>query len=155
MIHTPASVTTALPQAIVDYLDGSKLNERVGEAISVTTIDADGCPHGSLLSVGEILAIDAQHLKIAVWAESTTARNLARDGRISLTLALDGGLWEVLLDAKPASGEALAMFTATVRKVRTHKVEYADVLTSVTYRLHDQAGVMARWERQIADLRDA
>jgi hypothetical protein len=75
-----------LAPGLVQYLDGSKLNERVGEAIRITTVDEDGWPHAALLSVGEVLAVDARHIKFAIWPTSTTTKNIERTGRISLAL---------------------------------------------------------------------
>jgi Pyridoxamine 5'-phosphate oxidase len=147
----------ALPSGLVSYLDGNKLNERVGEAIYVTTIDQDGWPHASLLSVGEIVAVDASHLNLAVYSKASTAKNIERNGKVSLSMVHDRALWEVILDAKlvsgPEAGAKLALFKAQVKNVRVHRVDYADVLSSVTYSLHDKAAVVDRWKSQIADLR--
>ena len=155
--HNKSTEQKTLPPELVGYLDGAKLSERVGEAIYVTTIDQDGWPHASLLSVGEILALDASHLNLALCSNGSPAKNIERNGKVSLSMVHGGALWEVILDAKPASGpEAgakLAMFKAQVKKTRVHRVDYADVLSSVTYSLHDRAAVVDRWKRQIADLR--
>jgi len=146
-----------LAPGLVQYLDGSKLNERVGEAIRITTVDEDGWPHAALLSVGEVLAVDARHIKFAIWPTSTTTKNIERTGRISLAMAHDGALWEIHLEAKRIPGERadmkLAFFTADVKSVRVHKVDYADVLKNVTYKLHDPATVVKRWDQQIKELR--
>jgi len=147
----------SLAPGLVQYLDGSKLSERVGEAIRVTSVDEDGWPHAALLSVGEILAVDQKHLNFAVWSQSATTKNIERTGRVSLSLVHDGALWEVHLNAKRVAGERagmkLAFFTAEVKNVRVHRVNYADVLTSVTYRLHDTESVVKRWDKQIEELR--
>ncbi len=146
-----------LAPGLVQYLDGSKLSERIGEAIRVTTVDEDGWPHAAMLSVGEILAKDRRHLNIAIWANSKTTKNIERTGRISLAMVHEGALWEVHLNAKRITDKSadakLAFFAAEVKNVRVHKVDYADVLTSVTYRLHEPASVVKRWDKQIEELR--
>lgn len=145
-----------LSPGLVKYLDGSKLSERVGEAIRVTTVDEDGWPHAAMLSVGEILAIHPKHLNFAIWPHSKTTKNIERTSRISLAMVHEGALWEIQLNAKRVADKAetkLALFTADVKSVRVHKVDYADVLTSVTYRLHDPESVVKRWDQQIEQLR--
>jgi flavin reductase (DIM6/NTAB) family NADH-FMN oxidoreductase RutF len=87
-----------LSPGLVKYLDGSRLSERVGEAIRVTTVDEDGWPHAALLSVGEILAVDQKHLNFAIWANSKTTKNIERTGRISIAMVHEGALWEVNLN---------------------------------------------------------
>ena len=49
----------------------------------------------------------------------------------------------------------LALFEAHVKQVRQHAAPYADVTTGVTFTLHDPEAVLARWQRQIAALREA
>ena len=155
--HNKSTEQKALPAGLVTYYDGAKLSERVGEAIYVTTIDQDGWPHASLLSVGEILALDATHLNLAFCSNGSPAKNIERNGKVSLSMVHEGALWEIILDAKPVSGTEpgakLVMFKAQVTKARIHRVDYADVLSSVTYSLHDKAAVIDRWKHQIADLR--
>jgi len=86
-----------------------------------------------------------------------TGKNIERTGQVSLTMVHDGALWEILLNAKRAAGEhaasKLAFFTATVKNVRVHKVDYAQVLTNITYRLNDPEAVVKRWDKQIEELR--
>jgi len=150
---------TELTPALVKYLDGLKLSERVGEAISISTVDADGWPHAAILSVGEVLAIDKQHLRFAIWAKSGTVRNIERTGLVSLALAHEGGLWEIHLKAKRIADQSdspkLAFFNAEIKDVRIHKVDYADVMANVTYRLHEPEKVIKRWSKQIEELRTA
>src|SRR5471030_933498 len=99
-IYQKPKETDALPAGLVQYLDGSRLRERIGEAIRLSTVDEDGWPHAAMLSVGEILAVDSQHLNVAILSHSTTAKNIERTGRVSLTMVHDGALWEVHLNAK-------------------------------------------------------
>jgi len=148
---------TQLPHILVEYLDGTKLNDRVGEAICVTTVDSAGWPHTSLLSVGEILAIDPGHIRLATWKHSGTAANIAKTGRVSLVLARDHVLWEVFATTTRLTDthddQELALFSAAIVKVRAHWVDYAEVLTGVTYRLLDRVDIVKRWTSQITALR--
>jgi hypothetical protein len=156
-VYQKPTETNELPLALVKFLDGKQLVKGIGEAIRITTVDEDGLSRASLLSVGEVLAIDSRHLNFVMWPNSTSAKNITRTGHISLSMVYDKALWEVRLDAKPVkeekTGSRLAFFRAEVKNVRVHRVDYADVLTSVTYSLHDPDGVIKRWEKQIEELR--
>lgn len=157
--YQPPRQVTELPPALLAYLDGNKLRERVGEAIRLTTVDDDGWPHAALLSVGEILAIGPRHLRFVIDPHSTTTKNIERTGRVTLTLVHEGGLWEIRLGTHRSGdaelGHNTAIFTANVELARIHEVPYADVVAGVTYRLKDPDTVIERWEHQIRALRAA
>ena len=107
-----------------------------------------------MLSAGEMLALDASKIAMLLYERSNTSRNLARDGRLTLTLPLDHGLCEMRLraTAKSQAGQHRC-FTAVVEDVRLHRSYYADVISGVTFRLHEPDTVLARWSRQIELLR--
>jgi Pyridoxamine 5'-phosphate oxidase len=145
-----------LPPALQQYLDGTGLLGKT-QALRLATVDAAGWPHAALLSAGDALAVSAQKLRFALFAQSQTAANLARDGRLVLTLVLDRGLCEVRLQARrlaPDDGP-LALFEGTVEAVRHHAAPYADVTGGITFSLHQPDAVQARWQRQIAALKAA
>jgi hypothetical protein len=94
-----------------------------------------------------------------LFPQSATTANLARDGRLTLTLSLDGGMCEVRLRARrlPQSSPhvPLAFFEAEVEGVRNHVAPYAAVTQGITFDLHEPQAVLPRWQRQIAALRAA
>jgi hypothetical protein len=158
-VYVPPPHTNAgqIPDALVSYLDGNDLANKVGSALRLSTVDSDGWPHAALLSPGEVLALDSRRIRIAMFPKSGTAENLRRDGRLTLTLPFEKGLCEMRMRAhqikKEVEGVPLHFFEATVEDVRKHVVPYADVLTGVTYSLHEGQTVLERWSRQIAALR--
>jgi hypothetical protein len=97
---------------------------------------------------------------------------MARDGRATLSLVLDGGVFEIQLRATPvaapqqrspapamtpgdhADEPQLAFFRATVESTKEHRAKYAEVTTGVSYRLHSPHEVLARWTAQISWLRN-
>jgi len=152
----PGTGTKQLPDALLSYLDGTELLTKT-QALRVSTIDSAGWPHAALLSAGDALALSPQRLRFAVFAQSTTAANLARDARLTLTLALDGGMCEVRMHAKrlaPSEGP-LALFEGTVDEVRTHVAPYANLTSGVTFQLRQPEAVLPRWQRQLAALKSA
>ena len=153
-----AASTTVLPSQIVNYLDGTDLLAKT-QALRLSTVDAEGWPHASLLSAGDMLAIPPGRIRFLVFAESTTTANLMRDHRVTITLALDGGMCEVRLKsrrlAQLSMEAALACFEADVVEVRMHKAPYATVSGGVTFALHEPQSVLQRWQKQIDAMRHA
>ena len=149
---------TQLPDALIRYLDGTDLLHKT-QALRVSTVDAAGWPHAALLSAGDAVAVSPQQLRFAVFAQSTTAANLARDARVTVTLSLDRGMCELRMHArrlsKISNDVPLAIFEATVGDVRMHVAPYADVTTGITFQLHQPDAVRERWERQLAALKSA
>ena len=104
-------------------LSGEGPASRSGEAILIATVDGHGRPHPALLSYGEVLAVTPEVLRLVVAAGSTTARNLAARGAITLCLvtAAEGALY-IKACAHPLAnfalgGGALAAYEARVEEV--------------------------------------
>ena len=158
-VYSPPRVSAGkeLPAAVMRYLDGTDLLAK-SQALRLSTIDAAGWPHASLLSAGDMLAWPSGCIRFVISPESTTVANLARDGRLTITLTLDGGMCELRLIARrlaDAPGVPLAIFEAGLRATHIHVAPYADVTGGVTFKLHEPQSVLARWQRQVAALRAA
>ncbi len=149
---------TEVPPEVSRYLDGTDLVAKT-QAVRLSTVDETGWPRASLLSAGDMLALPGGVIRFLVFAESSTAKNLQRDGRLTVTLARDGGMCELLTHVRPlvqAPTEAnLRAFEAKVETARFHKAPYAEVTSGITFALHDPDAVLDRWRRQIEALRAA
>jgi hypothetical protein len=110
-----------LPEALLSLLDGADLPARMGKAILITTVDAQGWAHPALLSYGEVVAIAARRLRLATYGGSGTTSNLRRSGRLTLCLIEAGMAYYVKTRAmeQPASPDlpGLTRFEATVEHV--------------------------------------
>ncbi|MDR3097762.1 MAG: pyridoxamine 5'-phosphate oxidase family protein [Paraburkholderia sp.] len=148
---------SVLPPELVSALNGEHLEAHADEALRLSTVSADGWPHGAQLSVGEVLALDARTLLVAMWPRSNTAQNMLRDARLTLTLVHDGAVLEIRahasLIAEHQTDLDLSVFRLRVERVDVHRAKYAEVLSGVTFRLHEREKVLARWREQIAMLR--
>jgi hypothetical protein len=157
-VYTPPQVVSGLdvPAGVLNYLNGEDLLSKT-QALRLTTIDPDGWPKAALLSAGDMLVVPNRRLRFAVFANSGTAANLERDGRLALSMALDGGMCSLRLRARKCGQGmpefSLAFFEAEVERVRIHVAAYADVTGGLTFALHDPPAVLDRWQRQIAALR--
>ena len=157
-ISPDTASTTTLPAQVETYLDGTDLLAKA-QALRISTVDAEGWPHASLLGAGDMLAMPSGRIRFVVFAQSTTTANLMRDGRVTITLTLDGGMCELrmrcrrLAHASPDS--PLAFFEAELVEVRIHKAPYATVSGGVTFVLHEPQSALQRWQKQIDAMRQA
>lgn len=148
----------SVPAEVARYLDGTDLLTK-SQALRLSTIDVAGWPHAALLSAGDMVAMPSGRIRFALFPQSATTANLTRDGRLTLSLALDGGICELMLRAHRLAYSPpdvpLAFFEAEVETVRHHKAPYAAVTQGITFLLHDPHAVLPRWTRQISALRAA
>lgn len=151
------NAANVLPPQVVENFNGDRLEALMSDAIRLSTVGADGWPHAAQLSVGEVLALNASELLVAMWPKSNTTDNLKRDGRLTLSLVHDGALLEIRATARIVAEHqtalGLTVFCVTIEAVNEHRAKYADVMSGVTFRLYDPEAVLARWREQIAMLR--
>jgi hypothetical protein len=146
-----------LPEEVVGLLDGSDLAARVGLTFELLTAGGDGWPGVALLSAGEVLALDASTVRLALWPGTRTTANLGPDGRAVLAFVHAGGAFSVRLETcrgpdlrAPAR---LAVVDGRVAGVRRDAVDYARLRSGITFDLPDEAAVVARWAATVAALR--
>jgi len=154
----PYLASTSLPAAVARYLNGADLLEKT-QAVRLATVDAAGWPHAALASAGDMVAMPLDRIRFVLFPQSATTANLERDGRLTMTLSLDGGMCEVKLRAHRLAHSSpevpLAFFEAEVEAVRNHVAPYATVTHGITFALHEPQEVLPRWRRQIAALHAA
>jgi hypothetical protein len=159
-VYTAPRTTAAqtVPAAVARYLDGTDLLAKT-QALRLSTVDPDGWPHAALLSAGDMVVMPSGRIRFGLFSESQTVANLARDDRVTITMAIDGGMCEMRLRARRLGhvpdDVPLAMFEAEPEITRHHVAPYADVAGGITFALHEPQAVLPRWERQIVALRAA
>ena len=156
--YVPPGIEAAPPPAVAHYLDGTNLLQKT-QALRLSTIDPDGWPHAALLSAGEMLILPSGRLRFVIFPNSTTTANLMRDGRLTVSLALDEGIWDMRLKARRLAHTSpdvpLAFFEAELESAWLHRAPYAAVTSGIIFALHEPDAVLPRWQRQIAALRAA
>jgi hypothetical protein len=156
--YTGPTTSREIPDGVKRYLDGDGLPAKT-QALRLSTVNSDGWPHAALLSAGDMVIMPSGRVRLALFPNSTVTTNLDRDGRLSVSLSLDGGIYELRLRARRLQHDAadvpLAFFEAEVEAVRRHVAPYAAVTGGVEFALHEPQSVLPRWQRQIAALRAA
>ena len=134
----PAS--TALPGPAARYLDGSDLLAKT-QALRVSTVDAEGWPHASLLSAGDMLALPSGRIRLVVFPQSATTANLMRVMKVSQSRS---PRWRDVrasfeVDARAPVLRRPARLRGGTRRgaCKFHKAPYAAVSGGVTFTLHE------------------
>lgn len=122
-------------------------------AFQLTTVGSDGWPHSSMLSVGEIVTIDAARLRLALWPRSNAAINCAANGRAVLSTVIEAVGYGLRLSVRstkaldsPEYG-TLATFAAHVVEARADVAPYARLKSGICFQLLDPEPVLVRWAR--------
>jgi hypothetical protein len=158
-------VSGHLDDATFRRLSGEGLTTRAAEAILIVTTDEHGRPHPALLAYGEVLAVTPALVRLAMAATSTTARNLAARGAVTLCLlsAAEGATY-VKADARalppePAlAAEGLSAYEARVQDVLADAPaagENARLTSGITFASSDAAGQASRGAARLEALRRA
>ena len=84
---------------LIARLSADTAIERANVAIVICTVDEHGWPHPAMLSTLEVVATDARNIRIATHVASRTTRNLTANGRLSLILADEQGVYYLKGDA--------------------------------------------------------
>jgi hypothetical protein len=111
-----------LPAYLVDRLSHAEAFANARRAIVLCTVDEHGWPHPSMVSSLELIALDTRNLRLALHGASRSARNLAANGRLTVVLADEHGVFylkgDVLkLASFMAADQNLAAFNVRVDSV--------------------------------------
>lgn len=146
-----------LPAPLVNLLCGSLPESHLHQAIRLSSVGSDGWPYAAQLSLGEVVVLSPRTLRFAIWPNSTTAANLAREGKMTLALVFDNAVVEIQALAEKREeviGEQnLVVFDAEIQRVVAHRAPYATVTHGLTFVLKDEAAAIARWQQQVTALK--
>jgi hypothetical protein len=149
-----------VPAALRQALDADPRGDGSDVTVLVIVVRADGWPHVAMVSAGELVALDARRLRLALWPSSTAATRLAQGGPVTLSAVLDQVSYAVRGTARPIgavrtprSGE-LACFDIVVEAATADEAPYAVLESGVRFRLKNPADTLARWVELRGSLRD-
>jgi hypothetical protein len=152
------SLGNQLPPQVLALLDGRNLGDKTDFALLLNTVDAGGHPHPAMLSVGEVLARGPSALRLALYPNSSTSKNLRRGGGLSMALAHGGLAYYVKATAREIDGAAAhlggqAGFEAAIDEVLEDGDPSAQVTSGFTLSLtRESARTLAEWEQRISAL---
>jgi hypothetical protein len=128
-----------LTEALFNRLKGADVGAHEGKIIPIFTTDEAGWAHPALLSYYEIIAKDGSTVDMALWKDSTTAKNLRRSGKVTLMISdlgvnyyLKGNVKE--LEYEMAGASPVSRFRVTMDQVIEDQEPNAEITTGLTYR---------------------
>ena len=128
-----------LTEALFNRLSGAQVAAHEGKIIPIFTMDESGWAHPALLSYYEIVAKSRSALDMALWKDSTTAKNLRRTGKVTLMISdhavnyyLKGTVSE--LQYEMAGAPPVSRFQVRLQQVIEDQEPNAEITSGLTYR---------------------
>ena len=111
-----------LPSSLVGRLSADAAFANAQRAILLCSVDEHGWPHPAMVSSLELIALDARNIRLALHGASRSTRNLRANGRLTIVLADERGVFylkgDVLMLAPfMAADQELATFNMRVDSV--------------------------------------
>jgi flavin reductase (DIM6/NTAB) family NADH-FMN oxidoreductase RutF len=149
-----------MPVQCIEALDGRNLERKFGRGYIVITVDANGAPRPCMLSAGEMLAIDERTVRIALWKDTHTARNLRRGSPIVICYVAPNSVF--YLKGRPAavltpSNEPpVERFEIAIEAVESDMHEGFPVTDGIRFTCeeHLRSKWLAHWQTGLSVLRE-
>ncbi|MBM7645452.1 hypothetical protein JOD45_001663 [Scopulibacillus daqui] len=147
-----------LPANLYELLNGENLADKQHEAMMLLTMDESMWPHTAMISVGEIIAITPERLKLSLWPNTTTTNNIIRTGKAAFVVFFDGAAHYVKLSLEKLPELKGAKyhrerFAADIVSYKGDMAKYAAITSGIQIELKDPDTVIKRWEETIAELK--
>ncbi|MGH7823858.1 MAG: hypothetical protein ACREQ7_01590 [Candidatus Binatia bacterium] len=131
-------VGNELTEALFERLSGQSVTAHEGKIIPILTLDESGWPHPALLSYYEVVAQNLCDIDMALWKNSSTARNLRQTGKVALMITdkgvnyyLKGKVKE--LELEMAGAPQVSRFRVTVEHLLEDQEPNAEITSGLTY----------------------
>ncbi|KOY13369.1 hypothetical protein [Paenibacillus xylanivorans] len=149
---------TQLGPEWMKWFNGENLEQKQHEAMQLLTVSEDGWPHQAMVSMGEVIAVTPNLMRLALWSGTQTSMNMSRTGKATLIAVYQQSLLSIRLDVTllPALMEAVHprdRFEAQVINIRVDHAPYAEITSGITFQLKDESGAITRWGETIEELR--
>lgn len=132
-----------LTEALWNRLNGQDMTPHEGKIIPIFTLDDLGWPHPALLSYYEVVAKNRSTLDIALWKNSSTAKNLRRAAKLTVMITdkgvnyyLKGSVRE--LEPEMAGAPQVSRFRMTTEELLEDQEPNAEITSGLAYRRSTQ-----------------
>ena len=138
-----------LTETLLKRLGGQDVAAHEGKIIPIFTLDESGWPHPALLSYYEVVAKNSTTIDIALWKNSSTARNLRQTNKVTFLIADKGVNYYLKGTVKELQAEIPGIplqsrFRVTAEQLLEDQEPNAEITSGLTY--------SRRTERAITDL---
>nr|WP_261764545.1 pyridoxamine 5'-phosphate oxidase family protein [Paenibacillus xylanexedens] len=143
---------------LLEWLGGSDLESKQHEAMQLLTVTGGQWPHLAMISMGEVIAISPDCLRLALWQGTQTSMNMMETGKATLIAVHGQRILHIRLEVRllPELGDTIHprdRYECNILHIRIDQAPYAEITSGITFQLKDQTGALARWNATIEDLR--
>jgi hypothetical protein len=147
-----------LTEEVFEFLNGQALADKQHEAMMLLSVSEDLWPHTAMLSVGEVVAISRNEVRIALWMGTNTTANLKRTGQGTLVLVHNAKAIYIRLSCESlgvleGSRHPRERFAARVEAFREDIACYADITSGIMFDLKEPEVGIGRWSQTLKELR--
>ena len=127
-----------LTKALLERLDGQDVGVYEGKIIPIFTLDESGWPHPALLSYYEVVAKNSTTIDIALWKNSSTAKNLRQTNKITFLITDKGVNYYLKGSVKELQTEIPGVplqsrFRVTTEQLLEDQEPNAEITSGLTY----------------------
>jgi hypothetical protein len=124
-----------LPAELQNDLNGQDLTSKWSKTIPLVTIDASGFPHFAILSYGEILATGPHDLRIGLYPNSTTTKNIQARPHVGLLIVLGDSVYYVKGTAVEKPCEGVVRFDVSIEQVLVDSEPGARITSGIGFEM--------------------
>ncbi|MBV8083615.1 MAG: pyridoxamine 5'-phosphate oxidase family protein [Chloroflexi bacterium] len=124
-----------LPQELIDDLSARNLPAKWSKTIPLVTIDANGFPHFAILSYGEIVATGPRELRLGLYPNSSTTRNIQARPNVALLIVSRDAVYYVKGAAVEKPAEGLVRFDVSVEAVLVDNEPGARITSGIGFEM--------------------
>jgi Pyridoxamine 5'-phosphate oxidase len=127
-----------LTETLLKRLGGQDVAAHEGKIIPIFTLDESGWPHPALLSYYEVVAKNSTTIDIALWKNSSTARNLRQTNKVTFLIADKGVNYYLKGTVKELQAEIPGIplqsrFRVTAEQLLEDQEPNAEITSGLTY----------------------
>lgn len=128
-----------LTEGLRDRLSGRNVTSHEGKIIPIFTLDESGWPQPALLSYYEVVAKDPTTIDMALWKNSSAAKNLARTNKITIMITDRGVNYYLKGRVKKVQAEipglpGVSRFCVGLEQLLEDQEPTAEITSGLTYR---------------------
>ena len=127
-----------LTKTLLDRLNGQDVGVYEGKIIPIFTLDESGWPHPALLSYYEVVAKNSTTIDIALWKNSSTAKNLRQTNKVTFLITDKGVNYYLKGSVKELQTEIPGVplqsrFRVTTEQLLEDQEPNAEITSGLTY----------------------
>jgi hypothetical protein len=143
-----------LPAALAEDLAGQDVAAKWSKIIPLVTVDDRGFPHFAVLTYGEIVASSPRELRLGLYPNSSTTRNIQARPQVSILIVHGDSIYYVKGTARHTPLDGVARFDVAIDQVLVDSEPGARITAGLQFEMSQgKAAWLAQAEKTLAALR--